>query len=60
MLQGVDHVHGHDHLPLGMLHVGDSVVDHILQEDLQQIKFLRNGNGLFMDLVKPCPLLPLF
>jgi hypothetical protein len=32
-LEGVDHVHGG--LPLGVLGVGDSVPDHVLQEDLE-------------------------
>merc|ERR1719357_1130727 len=34
-LESVDHVHGGNSLPLGMLSVGDSVPDHILQEDLK-------------------------
>ncbi|KAF1664767.1 hypothetical protein FQA23_0004744, partial [Aptenodytes patagonicus] len=34
-LEGVDHVHGRDCLPLGVLGVGDGVADHVLQEDLQ-------------------------
>ncbi|KAF1414323.1 hypothetical protein FQV23_0002232, partial [Spheniscus humboldti] len=34
-LEGVDHVHGRDRLPLGVLRVGDGVADHVLQEDLQ-------------------------
>ena len=33
-LQGIDHVHGSHGLPLGMLSVGDSVADDILQEHL--------------------------
>lgn len=33
-LEGVDHVHGGDGLPLGMLGVGDSVTDYILQKYL--------------------------
>ena len=33
--QGVDHVHGGHRLPLGVLGVGDSVTDDVLQEDLQ-------------------------
>ena len=33
--QGIHHVHGSHGLPLGMLSVGDSVADNILQEDLQ-------------------------
>uniref|UniRef100_A0A4W6FHK9 Histone H4 n=1 Tax=Lates calcarifer TaxID=8187 RepID=A0A4W6FHK9_LATCA len=33
--QGVDHVHGGDRLPLSVLGVGDSVTDHVLQEDFE-------------------------
>ena len=33
-LQGVDHVHGSDSLPLGVLGVGDGVSDDVLQEHL--------------------------
>ena len=35
-LQGIDHIHGSDGLPLGMLGVGDSITDDILQEDLKK------------------------
>ena len=34
-LQGIDHVHGGDGLPLGVLGVGDGVTDHVLQEHLE-------------------------
>ena len=34
-LERVDDVHGGDSLPLGVLGVGDSVADHVLQEDLE-------------------------
>jgi len=34
-LEGVDNVHGSDGLPLGVLSVGDSIPDDILQEDLE-------------------------
>ena len=34
-LEGIDNIHGGDSLPLGMLSVGDSVTDDILQEDLE-------------------------
>ena len=44
-LQGVDHVHGSDSLPLGVLGVGDSVPDHILQEDLVMYKSTRAYQG---------------
>ena len=34
-LQGVDDVHGGDGFPLGVLGVGDSITDDVLQEDLE-------------------------
>lgn len=34
-LQGINHVHGGDRLPPGVLGVGHSVANHILQEDLE-------------------------
>ncbi|KFO61376.1 hypothetical protein N302_12813, partial [Corvus brachyrhynchos] len=34
-LEGVDHVHGRDRLPLSVLRVGDGVADHVLQEHLE-------------------------
>ena len=34
-LEGVDHIHGSDSLPLGMLGVGDSVTDDVLKEHLE-------------------------
>ena len=34
-LQCVDYIHGSHSLPLGMLSVGDSIADNILQEDLK-------------------------
>ena len=33
--EGVDHVHGGDGLPLGVLRVSDGVADHVLQEHLE-------------------------
>ena len=33
--QGIDHIHGGDGLPLGVLGVGDGITDDILQEHLQ-------------------------
>ena len=42
-LEGVDNVHGGDGLPLGVLSVGDSVADHVLQEDLE------DAAGLLVD-----------
>ena len=34
-LQGIDHIHGSDSLPLGVLSVGDSVPDDVLKEHLE-------------------------
>ena len=58
-LEGIDNVHSSDGLPLGMLSVGDSVADDILQEHLyaqdMQDKTLKRENhlqdtsGLFID-----------
>jgi len=42
-LQSVDDIHGGDGLSLGMLGVGDSITNHILQE------YLENTTGLFID-----------
>ncbi|RUS69490.1 hypothetical protein EGW08_022758 [Elysia chlorotica] len=42
-LQGVDDIHGGDGLALGMLGVGDSVTDYVLEEDLE------DTTGLFVD-----------
>ena len=42
-LESVDHVHGGDSLPLGVLSVGDSISDDVLQEDLQ------NSTSLLID-----------
>ena len=42
-LEGIDHIHGGDSLPLGMLGVGDGIPDDILQEDLQ------DSPGLLVD-----------
>ena len=33
-LEGIDHIHGGDGLPLGVLGVGDGVSDDVLQEHL--------------------------
>ena len=33
-LEGVDHIHGGNSLPLGVLSVGDSIPDDVLEEDL--------------------------
>ena len=58
-LEGIHHVHGSHSLPLGMLSVGDSITDDILQEHLyaqdMQDKTLKRENhlqdtsGLFID-----------
>ena len=41
--EGVDHVHGSDGLPLGVLIVGGGVADHVLQEDHE------HATGLLVD-----------
>ena len=41
-LEGGDHVHGGDGLPLGVLGVGDGDLDHVLQED----RLVANSRGL--------------
>ena len=41
--QGVDDVHGGHSLSLGVLSVGDSIPDDVLEEDLQ------DSSGLFVD-----------
>ena len=33
-LEGIDHIHGGDGLPLGVLGVGDGVPDDVLEENL--------------------------
>ena len=42
-LERVDNVHGGDSLPLGVLGVGDSIADHVLQENIQ------DAAGLLVD-----------
>ena len=42
-LQSIDHIHGSDGLPLGVLSVGDSVPDDILEEHLE------DTSGLLID-----------
>ena len=42
-LQSIHHIHGGDSFPLGMLGVGDSITDDILQENLE------NATCLFVD-----------
>ena len=42
-LEGVDHIHGGDGLPLGMLGVGDGIPDDVLKEDLE------DSTGLLVD-----------
>ena len=51
-LEGVHHVHGS--LPLGVLRVGDGVLDGIFQEDLENTVFPENviGDTLFADTGK--------
>ncbi len=41
--QSVDHIHGGDGLPLGVLGVGDGITDHVLKEDLE------DSTGLLVD-----------
>ena len=42
-LEGIDHIHGGDGLPLGVLGVGDGIPDDILKEDLE------DTTGLLID-----------
>ena len=42
-LEGIDHIHGGDSLPLGVLGVGDSIPDHVLKEHLE------DSTGLLID-----------
>ena len=42
-LESIDHIHGGDGLPLGVFSVGDSIPDHILQENLE------NSTSLLID-----------
>ena len=42
-LESIDHIHGGDGLPLGVLSVGDSISDDVLQENLQ------NSTSLLID-----------
>ena len=42
-LEGIDDIHGSNSLPLCMFGVGDSIPDHILEEDLQ------DSTGFFVD-----------
>ena len=42
-LEGIDHIHSGDSLPLGVLSVGDSIPDHVLQEHLE------DTTGLLVD-----------
>ena len=42
-LKSIHHVHGGDGLPFGVLGVGDSIADHVLQENLQ------HAAGLLVD-----------
>ena len=42
-LEGIDHIHGGDSLPLGVFGVGDGIPDHVLKEDLE------DATGLLVD-----------
>ena len=53
-LEGIDDVHCGDGLPLHVHGVGDSVGDHVLQEDLQDAKgFLVDQAGDPLDTTPP-------
>ena len=53
-LEGIHHVHRGDGLPLGVLGVGDSVADHVLQEDLEDAAgFLVDQAGDSLDTAPP-------
>jgi hypothetical protein len=42
-LQSIDNIHSDDNLPLGVLSVGDSILDDVLKENLE------DTSGLFID-----------
>ena len=42
-LEGIDHIHGGDSLPLGMFGVGDGIPDDVLKENLE------DSTGLLID-----------
>ena len=42
-LESIDHIHGGDGLPLGVLGVGDGIPDHVLEEHLE------DTTGLLVD-----------
>jgi hypothetical protein len=42
-LESIDHIHGGDGLPLGVLGVGDGITDDVLKEDLE------DTSGLLID-----------
>ena len=42
-LEGIDHIHGGDGLPLGVFGVGDGIPDDVLEENLE------NSTGLLVD-----------
>ena len=42
-LESIDHIHGGDGLPLGVLGVGDGIPDHVLKEHLE------DATGLLVD-----------
>ena len=42
-LEGIDHIHGGDGFPLGVLSVGDGISDDILEENLIKINLYQNG-----------------
>ena len=47
-LQGIDHVHGSDSLPLGMFSVGDRIPDHVLEEHLENCLAFYNTLQIYL------------
>merc|ERR1711934_443900 len=54
-LEGIDHIHGGDSIPLGVLSVGDSIADDIPQEALENTpSLLVNESTDPFDAPPPC------
>merc|ERR1719347_1947138 len=54
-LEGIHHIHGSNSLPLGMLGVGNSITDDILQEDLEDTPgLLVDKSTDSFDTAPPC------
>ena len=47
-LQGIDHVHGSDSLPLGMFSVGNRIPDHVLEEHLENCLAFYNTLQIYL------------